>query len=67
MHLMVCMTGTARLYTCRAANESSSSELQLAQLNSYENSSELKLNEAHDRAVEYDSCLVCNDLELVSS
>ena len=43
----------------RAANESSSSELELAQLNSYENSSELKLSEIHDRAVEHDSCSAC--------
>ena len=54
-------------FSCRAANESSSSELELAQLNSYENSSELKLSEAHDRVVEHDSCLACNDLESISS
>ena len=51
----------------RAANESSSSELELAQLNSYENSSELRLSEAHDRAVEHDSCSACKDLESISS
>ena len=52
--------------TIRAANESSSSELKLAQLNSYENSSELKLSETQDRAVEHDLCSACNDLESIS-
>jgi hypothetical protein len=51
----------------RAANESSLSGLDLAQLSSYKNSSEFILSRVNVRAVKVGSYSACNDLESIFS
>jgi hypothetical protein len=51
----------------RAANESSLSGLDLAQLSSYKNLSEFILSRVNGRAIKVGSYLACNDLESISS
>jgi hypothetical protein len=51
----------------RAANESSLSGLDLAQLSSYKNSSEFILSRVNGRAIKIGSYSACNDLESISS
>jgi hypothetical protein len=51
----------------RAANESSLSGLDLAQLSTYKNSSEFILSRVNGRAIKVGSYSACNDLESISS
>jgi hypothetical protein len=51
----------------RAANESSLSGLDLAQLSSYKNLSEFILSRVNGRAIKVGSYSACDDIESISS